>query len=189
MRSYLYGRAGCLNKHTASSWNVLDTLSNVIICNNLSATRRFRYVPGPSMRFHEVLWDCMRFCRIPSGSMRFLTHNTNFGRHQNTCSGAISIKISIGIIRNHLPDTLSPFLELPRPWLWGAALLKLPCNGIFSFGVLSTGHLSQHHLISPTPTPTPALPTLEATQLHQFEPFLLGFLVSWFLLFSQRPTR
>jgi hypothetical protein len=35
-----------------------------------------------------------------------------------------------------------------------------------------------HHLISPTPTPTPALPTLEATQLHQFEPFLLGFLVS-----------
>jgi hypothetical protein len=35
-----------------------------------------------------------------------------------------------------------------------------------------------HHLISPTPTPTPALPTLEAAQLHQFEPFLLGFLVS-----------
>jgi hypothetical protein len=35
-----------------------------------------------------------------------------------------------------------------------------------------------HHLISPTPTPTPALPTLEASQLHQFEPFLLGFLVS-----------
>jgi hypothetical protein len=104
--------------------------------------------------------------------------NTNFGRHHNTCSGAISIKILIGIIRNHLPDTLSPFLELPRPWLWGAALLKLSCNGIFSFGVLSTGHLSQHHLISPTPTPNPALPTLEAAQLHQFEPFLLGVLVS-----------
>jgi hypothetical protein len=43
--------------------------------------------------------------------------NTNLERHHNTCSGAISIKISIGIIRNHLPDTLSPFLELPRPWL------------------------------------------------------------------------
>jgi hypothetical protein len=96
-------------------------------------------------------------------------------RHHNTCSGAISIKILIGIIRNHLPDTLSSFLELPRPWLWGAALLKLPCDGIFSFGVLSTGHLGQHHLISPTPNP--ALPTLKASQLHQFEPFLLGFLV------------
>jgi hypothetical protein len=35
-----------------------------------------------------------------------------------------------------------------------------------------------HHLISPTPTPTLALPTLEAAQLHQFELFLLGFLVS-----------
>jgi hypothetical protein len=37
-----------------------------------------------------------------------------------------------------------------------------------------------HHLISPTPTPTPtpALPILMAAQLHQFEPFLLGFLVS-----------
>jgi hypothetical protein len=31
----------------------------------LSATRRFRHVPEPSMRFHEVLWDFMRFCRIP----------------------------------------------------------------------------------------------------------------------------
>jgi hypothetical protein len=35
-----------------------------------------------------------------------------------------------------------------------------------------------HHLISPTPTSTPAIPTLEAAQLHQFEPLLLGFLVS-----------
>jgi hypothetical protein len=106
------------------------------------------------------------------------TIHTNLERHHNTSSGPISIKISIGIIRNHLPDTLSPFLELPRPWLWGAALLKLFCDGIFSFGVLSTGHHSQHHLISPTPTLTLALPTLEAAQLHQFEPFLLGFLVS-----------
>jgi hypothetical protein len=62
--------------------------------------------------------------------------------------------------------------------LWGAALLKLSCNEIVSFGVLSTGHLSQHHLILPTPTPTPALPTMEAAQLHQFEPLLLGLLVS-----------
>jgi hypothetical protein len=35
-----------------------------------------------------------------------------------------------------------------------------------------------HHLISPSPTPNPALPTQKASQLHQFEPFLLGFLVS-----------
>jgi hypothetical protein len=68
-------------------------------------------------------------------------------RHHNTCSGAISIKISIGIIRNHLPDTLSPFLELPRPWLWGAALLKLSCNGIFSFGVLSTDPTLSYQII------------------------------------------
>jgi hypothetical protein len=73
--------------------------------------------------------------------------NTNFGHHHNTCSEGISIKISIGIIRNHLPDTLSPFLELPRPWLWGAALLKLLCNGIFSFGVLSTGHILSYQII------------------------------------------
>jgi hypothetical protein len=73
--------------------------------------------------------------------------NTNLERHHNTCSGAISIKISIGIIRNHLPDALSPFLELPRPWLWDAALLKLPFNIIFSFGVLSTGHTLSYQII------------------------------------------
>jgi hypothetical protein len=76
-----------------------------------------------------------------------LRSHTNLERHHNTCSGAISIKISIGIIRNHLPDTLSPFLELPRPWLWGAALLKLSCNGIFSFGVLSTDPTLSYQII------------------------------------------
>jgi hypothetical protein len=35
-----------------------------------------------------------------------------------------------------------------------------------------------HHLISPTPTPTPGLPALKAPQLHQFVRFLLSFLVS-----------
>jgi hypothetical protein len=30
-------------------------LSDVIICNQLSATRRFCHVPEPSMGFHEVL--------------------------------------------------------------------------------------------------------------------------------------
>jgi hypothetical protein len=71
MRSYLSERAGCLYRQTASSWNVLDTLGDVIICNHLSATRRFRHVPEPSMGFHEVLLDSMRFCGIPWSSMRF----------------------------------------------------------------------------------------------------------------------
>jgi hypothetical protein len=65
MRSYLSGRAGCLYKQTAGSWNVLDTFSDVIICNHLSATRRFRHVPEPSIRFHEVLWDSMRSYDVP----------------------------------------------------------------------------------------------------------------------------
>jgi hypothetical protein len=74
MRSYLSERAGYLYRQTAGSWNVLDTLSNVILCNHLSASRKFRYVPEPSMgfhealhgsmRFHEVSWDSMRFCEI-----------------------------------------------------------------------------------------------------------------------------
>jgi hypothetical protein len=71
MKSYLSGRAGCLYRQAAGSWNVLDTLGDVIICNHLSATRRFRHVPEPSMRFHEVLWDSMRFHGIPWSSMRF----------------------------------------------------------------------------------------------------------------------
>jgi hypothetical protein len=71
MRSYLSGRAGCLYRQTAGSWNVLDTLSDVIICNHLSATRRFRHVPEPSMGFHKVLWDFMRFCEIPRDSVGF----------------------------------------------------------------------------------------------------------------------
>jgi hypothetical protein len=71
MRSYLSGRAGCLYRQTAGSWNVLDTLSNVIICNHLLATRRFRHVPEPSMRFHEVLWNSMRFREVPRGFMGF----------------------------------------------------------------------------------------------------------------------
>jgi hypothetical protein len=65
MRSYLSGRAGCLYRQAAGSWNVLDTLGDVIICNHLSATRRFRHVPEPFMRFHEVLWDSMRFYDVP----------------------------------------------------------------------------------------------------------------------------
>jgi hypothetical protein len=65
MGSYLSERAGCLYRQTAGSWNVLDTLNDVIICNHLSATRRFRHVPEPSMGFHEVLWNSMEFCGIP----------------------------------------------------------------------------------------------------------------------------
>jgi hypothetical protein len=64
MRSYLSERAGCLYRQTASSRNVLDTLGDVIICNHLSATRRFCQVPEPSMRFHEVPWDSMRFHEV-----------------------------------------------------------------------------------------------------------------------------
>jgi hypothetical protein len=58
-------RAGCLYRQTADSWNVLDTLGDVIICNHLSASRRFRHVPEPSMRFHKVSWDSVRFHEIP----------------------------------------------------------------------------------------------------------------------------
>jgi hypothetical protein len=55
MKSYLSRRADCLYRQTAGSWNVLDTLSGVIIGNHLLATRRFRHVPEPFMEFHEVL--------------------------------------------------------------------------------------------------------------------------------------
>jgi hypothetical protein len=65
MRSYLSERAGCLYRQAAGSWNVLDTLGDVIICNHLSATRRFRHVPEPSMRFCEVLQGSMRFYNVP----------------------------------------------------------------------------------------------------------------------------
>jgi hypothetical protein len=65
MRSYLSERAGCLYRQTAGSRNVLDTLSDVIICNQLSAIRRFRHVPEPSMGFHEVPWDSMGFYDVP----------------------------------------------------------------------------------------------------------------------------
>jgi hypothetical protein len=61
MKSYLSGRAGCLHRQTAGFWNVLDTLSNVIICNHLSATRRFCHVPESFIGFHEVLQGPMRF--------------------------------------------------------------------------------------------------------------------------------
>jgi hypothetical protein len=64
MKNYLSGRAGCLHRQAAGSWNVLDTLSNVIICNHLSATRRFRHVPEPSVRFHEIPWDSMEFHEV-----------------------------------------------------------------------------------------------------------------------------
>jgi hypothetical protein len=65
MKSYLSGRAGCLYRQAAGSWNVLDTLGDVIISNHLSATRRFRHVPEPSMRFLEVLQGSIRFHGIP----------------------------------------------------------------------------------------------------------------------------
>jgi hypothetical protein len=71
MRNYLSERAGCLYRQAAGSWNVLDTLSDVIICNHLLVTRRFRHVPEPSMGLHEVLCDFMRFHGIPWRSMRF----------------------------------------------------------------------------------------------------------------------
>jgi hypothetical protein len=74
MRSYLSGRADCLYRQTAGSWDVLDTLSDVIICNHLSATRKFRHVPEPPMGFHEVLQDSVRFhefYEVPWDSMRF----------------------------------------------------------------------------------------------------------------------
>jgi hypothetical protein len=64
MKSYLSGRAGGLYRQTVGSWNVLDTLGDVIICNHLSASGRFRHVPEPSMEFHEVPWDSMRFHEI-----------------------------------------------------------------------------------------------------------------------------
>jgi hypothetical protein len=64
MRSYLSGRAGYLYRQTAGSWNILDTLSNVIISNHLSASRRFCHVLEPSMGFHEVLQDSVRFHEI-----------------------------------------------------------------------------------------------------------------------------
>jgi hypothetical protein len=67
MRSYLSGRAGCLYRQAAGSWNVLDTMGDVII----SATRRFCHVPEPFMGFHEVPWDSMEFHEIPWSSMRF----------------------------------------------------------------------------------------------------------------------
>jgi hypothetical protein len=65
MKSYLTGRAGCIYRQAAGSWKVLDTLGDVINGNHLSATRRFCHVPEPSMRFHEVLWDSMRFYDVP----------------------------------------------------------------------------------------------------------------------------
>jgi hypothetical protein len=47
MESYLSRRAGCLYRQAASSWNVLDTLAYVMICNHWSATDRYR-------TFHDV---------------------------------------------------------------------------------------------------------------------------------------
>jgi hypothetical protein len=71
MKSYLSGRAGCLYRQAAGSWNILDTLGDVIIGNHLSATRRFRHVPESSMRFHEVPWDFMRPHDVPWDFMGF----------------------------------------------------------------------------------------------------------------------
>jgi hypothetical protein len=65
MRSYLSGRAGCLYRQAAGSWNVLDTLGDVIICNHLSATRRFRtsnsfyiFPPRLGTGLLTVMTDC-----------------------------------------------------------------------------------------------------------------------------------
>jgi hypothetical protein len=77
MRSYLSGRAGCLYRQTAGSWNVLDTLSNVIICNHLSASRRFCYVREPSMGFQNLPWDSRTFYGILWGFMRFYDVSVN----------------------------------------------------------------------------------------------------------------
>jgi hypothetical protein len=65
MRSYLSEKAGYLYRQTAGSWNVLDTLGDVIIRNHLSASRRFCHVPESSMRFHEILHGFVRFHKIP----------------------------------------------------------------------------------------------------------------------------
>jgi hypothetical protein len=71
MKSYLSGRAGCLYRQADGSWNVLETLGDVIIGNHLSATRRFCHVPESSMRFHEVLQGSVRFHEVLWDSMRF----------------------------------------------------------------------------------------------------------------------
>jgi hypothetical protein len=45
MRSYLSGRAGYLYRQTAGSWNVLDTMSNVIICQIPEDSAMFQILP------------------------------------------------------------------------------------------------------------------------------------------------
>jgi hypothetical protein len=65
MKSYLSRRAGCLYRQAASSWNVLDTLDDVIIGNHLSATRRFRHVPEP----HGTSWNPAEPHGIPRNLM------------------------------------------------------------------------------------------------------------------------
>jgi hypothetical protein len=71
MKSYLSRRASCFYRQTASFWNGLDTLGNVMICNYLSATRRFHHFPESSMGFYEVLQGSVRFYEVPRDSMRF----------------------------------------------------------------------------------------------------------------------
>jgi hypothetical protein len=43
-KEYLSGKADCLYRQTAGSWNGVATLGGVIICDHVSATRRFCYV-------------------------------------------------------------------------------------------------------------------------------------------------
>jgi hypothetical protein len=43
-KSYLSEKADCLYRQTAGSWNGVATLGGVIICDHVSATRRFCYV-------------------------------------------------------------------------------------------------------------------------------------------------
>jgi hypothetical protein len=74
MGSYLSERAGCLYRQTAGSWNVLDTLNDVIICQQLEDSAMFQNLPWDSMKFcgipwssvgfHEVLWDSMGFLEV-----------------------------------------------------------------------------------------------------------------------------
>jgi hypothetical protein len=65
IKGYLSGRADCLYRQAAGSWNVLDTLSDVIIGNHLSATRRFLHVLEPSMRFCGVSLGSVGFHEVP----------------------------------------------------------------------------------------------------------------------------
>jgi hypothetical protein len=80
IKSYLSRRAGCLYRQTASSWNILDTFSNVvnpfsdvivIICQQPEDSTMFQNLPRGSMGFREVLQGSVRFYEVPQGFTRF----------------------------------------------------------------------------------------------------------------------